>query len=417
MGIDWSEKKIVILGFSISGIASARYLAKKVKTCIISERRDEKIEDALLKNELANLGVKIEFGEHKKETLLTADLIIISPGIPPHSEVIQFIKNNNLNYMSEIELAFLETKNPFITITGTNGKTTTVKLVSEIFQNAGYNAPACGNIGIPPISLIENNPDFFVTELSSFQIEYSKNFKPEVGAFLNYSPDHVDWHGNADEYLKSKSSLFLEPKTPKHCILNALDDKVMNLALKIKSNVITFGAKTTYPGIYINDLTVYYSDNSTVEPIIDVKEIPIIGEHNQMNIMAACAIAKIFNIPTGIIKQTISKFKPPEHRLEFVTSINNVKYYNDSKATNCDSAICALKAFDDKNIALIAGGKDKGTDLTELCRLIKEKTTYTILIGQAADRINNALIQENYDKIYRASSLEEAIDIAGNLNV
>jgi len=411
----WIDKNITILGFSLSGIASAKYLVKKGANCTISERREEKSTDDERIFELKQLGVNIEMGGHKEETILNADLIIASPGIPPHSEVIELARNNNIQIISEIELAYIETDKPFIAITGTNGKTTTTKLVSEILTNAGLNAPACGNIGLPPITLVDSNIDYFVTELSSFQIYTSKTFKPQIALFINYAPDHIDWHGSEEAYFEAKASLFTDYKSPAWSILNACDPKVMELKSRTDSKIVYFGREMPDTSVYVQNDKIVYKSKGRIEEIIALKDISLIGKHNYQNIMASIAIAKIAGIDTETIKATISNFKPPEHRLEFVDTIEGIDFFNDSKATNCDSAICAMRAFEDRQVVLIAGGRDKGTDLCEFVQTVKKHADSVILIGEAADRFQEALESFGYLNIHRKGSLEEAIETAFNL--
>ncbi|MDD3012304.1 MAG: UDP-N-acetylmuramoyl-L-alanine--D-glutamate ligase [Candidatus Gastranaerophilales bacterium] len=413
----WIDNNITILGFSLSGIASAKYLVKKGANCTISEKKEEKPEDAERILELKQLGINVEMGGHKEETILNADLIITSPGIPPHSDVIKLAKDKNIQVISEIELAYIETDKPFIAITGTNGKTTTTKLVSEILTNSGLNAPACGNIGLPPITLIDSNVDYFVTELSSFQIYTSKTFKPQIALFINYAPDHIDWHGSEEEYFEAKASLFTGYKSPAWSILNACDPKVTDLKNRTDSKIVYFGREMPDTSIYIQNNKIVYKSKGRIEEIIALKDISLIGKHNYQNIMASIAIAKIVGIDTDIIRSTISDFSSPEHRLEYVNTIDGIDFYNDSKATNCDSAICALRAFENRQVVLIAGGRDKGTDLCEFVQSVKKHAASVILIGEAADRFQEALELFGYCNIHRAGSLEEAIETAFSLKL
>lgn len=411
----WIDTNITILGFSLSGIAAAKYLAAKGSNCIISEKRNETPADATKIQELEKLGVKVEMGGHKEETILNAELIIVSPGISPRSEVIKLAQDNNIQIISEIELAYKETDKPFIAITGTNGKTTTTKLVSEILTNAGLNAPACGNIGLPPITLVDSNVDYYVTELSSYQIYTSKTFKPQIALFINYAPDHIDWHGSEEAYFEAKASLFTGYKSPSWSILNACDPKVLDLKNRSSSKIVYFGREMPDTSIYIQNDVIVYKSKGRIEDVIDIKDVPLIGKHNYQNIMASVAIAKIVGVSTEIIKSTIINFKPPEHRLEYVDTIDGIDFYNDSKATNCDSVICALNAFEDKQVVLIAGGRDKGTDLSEFVQSVKEHAASVVLIGEAADRFQEALESSGYTNINRSESLEKAIDFAFSL--
>jgi len=413
----WFNVDVTILGLSLSGVSAAKYLALQGANCTISEKREPSEEDKKLIEELKELDIKVETGGNKEETIINADVIISSPGIPPYSDVYKLIKSHNIETFGEIDLAYKETSVPFIAITGTNGKTTTTKLVSEILTNAELNAPACGNIGIPPTSLLsEKEPDYFVTEISSYQIATNPAFKPQIGVFINYTPDHIDWHSGEENYFQAKADLFTK-RNPTWAVLNAKDLKIAYLKLDITSEVWFFGKEAEDKCVYIKDNAILLKDkNAKTSEIIKMSEIGLKGEHNLENIMAAIAVAHIVGVDKVITRNTIANFKPPEHRIEFVEEINGIKYYNDSKATNCDSTICALKAFGDKKIVLIAGGRDKGTDLTEFCEEVKTHASAVILIGEATERFKEALISSGYDKIYEETSMESAIDRATALN-
>jgi len=413
----WIGKNITILGLSKSGIAAAKYLAEKGANCTISEKRETNDADKQVIEELANIGIEVEMGGHNPDTILNSYLVITSPGIPPRSEVFKLIKDNKIQVISEIELAYLETTRPFIAITGTNGKTTTTKLVSELLEYAGYKAPACGNIGTPPTSLLNEEVDYFVTEVSSYQIATSNVFKPQIACFINYTPDHIDWHGSEEEYFKAKASLFSGSKAPAWAVLNADDPKIRNLASESNAEIYYFGKNIGKKAVYIENDAIMFKNGDEVEEIIKLDEINLFGDHNYQNIMAAVAIVKIVGIETQQIRDVLKTFKSPEHRIEYVDTIDGIKFYNDSKATNCDSTICALKAFGEEKIVLIAGGRDKGTSLDEFSEEVKKHAAAVVLIGEAAERFNDALVNAGYTSIYRAETFESAIDIAADLKL
>ena len=269
----WIDKNITILGLSLSGIAAAKYLASKGATCVISEKREEKPEDSEKIKELNQLEIQVEMGGHKDETILNSDLIITSPGIPPHSEVIKFAKSNNIQIIGDIELAYIETNKPFIAITGTNGKTTTTKLISEILTDGGYNAPACGNIGISPVSIINDKIDYFVTEVSSYQIYTNSAFKPQIAVFINYTPDHIDWHGSEEEYFKAKAEMFTEHKSPIWAVINACDPKILALKDKSLSKIVFFGREMPGNSVFVQNNIIVYKNKNKIEDIINLKDI------------------------------------------------------------------------------------------------------------------------------------------------
>ena len=414
----WFNVDVTVLGLSLSGIAAAKYLASQGANCTISEKRQASSGDNDKINELQKLGIKVETGGNNEETILNSDVIITSPGIPPHSEVYKLIKKHKIETFGEIDLAYKETNVPFIAITGTNGKTTTTKLLSEMLINSGLKAPACGNIGLPPTSLLEEDGiDYFVAEVSSYQIATNPTFKPQIAVFINYTPDHIDWHGNEKEYFNAKADLFVR-RQPTWSVLNACDFKIAYLKLEMDSNVYFFGREAEDKCVFVKENKILIKDkNKKIIEVINLDEIPLKGKHNLENIMSAIAVAHIAGIDAEIIKSTIKNFSPPEHRIEYVDTIDGIEYYNDSKATNCDSTICALRAFENKKVVLIAGGRDKGTDLTEFCDEVNKHANAVILIGEASDRFEEALIKSGFNNIYKKRTFEEAIDSAGELNL
>jgi len=414
----WFNVDVTVLGLSLSGISATKYLALEGANCIISEKRQATAKDTDKICELEKLGIKVEMGGNKEETIVNSDVIITSPGIPPHAEVYKLIKAHKIETFGEIDLAYKETNLPFIAITGTNGKTTTTKLVSEILTAGGLKAPACGNIGIPPTSLLsEKDIDYFVAEVSSYQIATNPAFKAQIAVFINYTPDHIDWHGNEEEYFKAKADLFIR-RQPTWAVLNANDLKIAYLKLDIDSNVYFFGREAEDKCVFIKENKILIKDkNKNITEVIKLDEIPLKGKHNLENIMSAIAVAHIVGIDAETINFAIKNFSPPEHRIEYVDTINNIEYYNDSKATNCDSTMCALRAFEENKVVLIAGGRDKGTDLTDFCTEVNEHANAVILIGEASERFEEALKKSGFKNIYKKQSFEEAIDIAGELKL
>lgn len=416
--MDFSNKKICILGLSKSGIAAAKHLASVGAFCKISERREQVPEDEVVISELSELGIEVEMGEHKKETIIQSDLIVASPGIPPKAEVFNLAKVKAIPVLSEIDIAYLSTKTPFLAITGTNGKTTTTKLLAEIIQNGGKKTEACGNIGLPPCDLLQAEFDYFTLEISSYQIETSQYFTPEVACFINYSPDHVDWHGSEEAYFEAKKQMFTGVNAPEWTVLNANDAKVIAIKDECEENVFTFGKEDEKNCVYIQDnILKFKGEDSEVEEIIDISEVSLIGAHNLENIMCAVSMAKIIGIENEPIAQTLREFEPPEHRLEFVCEIDGKKYYNDSKATNTDAAIKSIEAFEGKSVALIAGGKDKMTPLEDFVKVAQGGVDYVILLGEATERFEAAFKKAGYKNIEKAQSFTGAIDIASQKNV
>jgi len=415
----WFERKILILGLSKSGISAAKYLNKHGADVFITELREKKEEDIAQIEELNTLGIKVEMGIHSPEFIEETYLTVTSPGIPPHSEIFQKLKEANIPIISEVELAYQESRKPFIAITGTNGKTTTTALTSHILSEE-YKAPACGNIGNPPCDLLdlegEEEIDYFVCEMSSYQIATSNSLQAQIACWLNFTPDHLDWHGGLENYFEAKAKLFKVPQNPAFAVFNGADKRLLEFSSKVESKVFLFAKEVEDNCCYVKNDAIYFKRGGKKEHIIDLKDCPIIGEHNYQNIMCAVIVAKLVGLDNEKIKSAIMTFKAPEHRLEFVREFKGIKFYNDSKATNPEAAIVAIKSFNDVDAVLIAGGRDKNTDLGEFCEEIKKHMKTVILIGEAAQRFAQNLNKSGFNNIIFEKTLQSAIDKAIELN-
>ena len=401
------SEKVLILGLSKSGISAALAVNKKGGNVYITEGKEPKEEFLDKIDELQSKGIHIETGGHTDAFIEGADYAITSPGIPPKSEIFQKLNDKGIPIISEIEYAYKNTDIPFIVITGTNGKTTTTALVSHILSK-NYSAPACGNIGVPPSSLIDGKHDFLVCEVSSFQAEMTKTFKARIACWTNFTPDHIDWHGGLENYFRAKAKLFLGLQAPEYAILNAQDAKLAEFAKQCKNVVMIDDNKDCY----IKDDAIYFKD----EKIITLRDCPLIGHHNYQNIMCGIAITKLLGMKNEDIRERIMSFTPPEHRLEKVREMNGITFYNDSKATNPEASIVAIDSFDNVDVALILGGRDKNTDLTQMCDSINKHIHTVLLIGEATQRFEENLIKNGFSNIIKEGSMEKAIDKAISLN-
>lgn len=414
----WFDKKVLILGLSKSGIAAAKYLNERGADCFITENKPFEEKNAQTVKELNEEGIKTEFGQHSDEFMQDVYLAVTSPGIPPKSELMQKLKEKNIQVISEIELAYLETQIPFIAITGTNGKTTTTELTNFII-NKQYHAEKCGNIGIPPCSLLgkSKDTDYFVCEVSSFQLTYSPSFRPQIAVWMTFTPDHIDWHGGLDKYFEAKASLFAADKMPGFAVFNAQDEKIFEFAQNYGGEKYFFGKEFDQNCAYIKDEAIYFKNGKgEAEKIVDIKDVPLVGNHNYQNIMASLICAKLIGVETQKITDAIKEFKAPEHRCEFVANIQGKDVYNDSKATNPEAAIVALKSFGGRSVTLIAGGTDKNTDLTEFCETVKKYVNHVVLLGLAKERFESELRKNGYDNITMvAGSFQDGVDKAFEL--
>ena len=399
-------EKVLILGLSKSGISAAKAVKKRGGDVWITEGKEPKEEYLKQIDELKNLGIHIETGGHTDDFIEDASYAITSPGIPPKSEIFQKLRGKNIPIISEIEYAYRNTDIPFIVITGTNGKTTTTALVSHILSK-NFSAPVCGNIGVPPSSLIDEHHDFLVCEVSSFQAEMTEKFKAKIACWTNFTPDHIDWHGGLENYFKAKAKLFLGAQTPEFAILNAQDKRLAEFSKECK-NVVMFDDDKD---CYIKDEAIYFRG----EEIITLKDCPLIGHHNYQNVMCGIAITKLLGMKNEDIRERIMSFTPPEHRLEKVREMDGITFYNDSKATNPEASIVAIDSFNDVDVALILGGRDKNTDLTEMCNSINKHIHTVLLIGEATERFEENLVKNGFSNIIKEQSMEDAIDKAISL--
>jgi len=403
------KEKVLILGFSKSGIAAATYLNRHGADVFITELREQKEEDFAPIEKLKRLGINVEMGGHSNEFIKDSYIAITSPGIPPSAGIFKRLKEENISVISEVELAYKESPKPFVAITGTNGKTTTTALTAHILKES-YKAEACGNIGNPPCELIDTDIDYFVCEMSSYQIATSNSFRAQIACWLNFTPDHLEWHGGLENYFDAKAKLFIAPQNPAFAVFNGMDEKLLEFSKTVESEIFLFASEVEDNCCYVKNNAIYFKRNKKEEHIIDLKDCPLVGEHNYQNIMCAVIVAKLTGVNNENIVKGIKTFKSPEHRLEFVRNYNGIDFYNDSKATNPEAAIVAIKSFNNTNVVLIAGGRDKNTDLTEFCDEIKKHITTVILIGEASQRFMENLRNSGFNNIIIEGTLESAID-------
>ena len=403
-------KKVLVLGLSKSGIAAAKFAKKHGADVYLTEYNDittkEQSDNAKM---LEDLGIHVEYGGHSEEFIQKSDIAVTSPGISPHSQIIKRVRTEQIPVISELELAYRECDIPFIIITGTNGKTTTTALTQHILSKK-LKTEACGNIGTPPCLVADENLDYFVCEASSFQLDMSTSLKPYIAVWTNFTPDHIDWHNGLENYFNAKARVFREPQTAKYCVLNAKDQKLLDFSKEIKGDVFLFGDNISENSCYHNENFIVYKYQGKSEEIIKLSDCPLIGEHNYQNIECAVICAKLTGIDNATIRSAIMEFKAPDHRLEKIAQKYGITFYNDSKATNPEASIVAINSFNNQNVVLIAGGRDKNTDLTEFCKSVNEHIKTVILIGEATQRFEQSLKANGFDNIIKETTLESAID-------
>jgi UDP-N-acetylmuramoylalanine--D-glutamate ligase len=405
--MELNNKRVLVVGLGKSGVASALFLKAHGAKVTVS---DTKSGDDL-RNEIPVLldhGITVETGGHGDRTFRGQDLIVVSPGVPVDAPPLMQARALGESVIGEIELAAQFLPGPIVAITGSNGKTTTTTLTGEIMTAAGFSALVGGNIGTPAISLAERaKPETaIVLEVSSFQLETIQTFRPKVAVVLNVTPDHLDRHRTFEVYVDAKARIFENQQGSDFAVLNADDLTCVALGARTRAQVFWFSRqKEVEHGACVRDGNIVFRDNSGQREIMQVSEIPLKGAHNLENVLAAVCAGALMGCAPDKIRKAVSDFKAVEHRLEFVTTIRGVDYYNDSKATNVDATIKALESFP-ANIHLILGGKDKGSDYAVLNDLLRQRVKRVYTIGAAAAKIES---QIKGPEVVHAETLENAI--------
>ena len=402
--------RVLVIGLARTGVATALFCAKRDAMVTASETRQEsELGDA--PGKLREAGVTLELGGHVEKTYLAQDLIIPSPGVPANDPLLVKARSKGITIWSEIELAYRFMEGELIGITGSNGKTTTTTLVHHILKESGKKTILAGNVGTPLIACVDEmgTDTVSVVELSSFQLELTDKFRPNVGVFLNLTPDHLDRHKTLEAYTAAKARIFVKQTELDAAVLNADDPPTAALAPK-KPQVFWFSRKNPVSqGAYVRGDDVIIVNKGKEELVMKASEIPLPGAHNLENVLAAAVAARLVDVDAASIGNAVRSFTAVEHRLEFVTEIGGVRYYNDSKATNVDATLKALDAFPGR-IVIILGGKDKGSDYTVLQKPLRDKAILALLIGAAADKIDSQIAGSV--AIERAGTLEHAVEIA-----
>jgi len=343
------------------------------------------------------------------------DLLVLSPGVSPEKDEVQLALSRGIRVLPEIEVAFERYPGRMAAITGTNGKTTTTTLVGQMLQTLGVPTKVAGNIGFSLSKETEGmGADSWVAaELSSFQLETTQNFAPQISCVLNLTPDHLERHHTLANYYGAKKKLCLQQHEDQYAVLNYDDSNIRSWAYDLKCRICYFSRKTELPeGVFIRDGYFVVAWNGEEEVVCPVQEMQIFGPHNEENVLAAIAVGYLAGCRVTDLAEVIREFQPVEHRLEYVRTLEGVKYYNDSKATNTDSAVKALQAFPEGHVILIAGGHDKLTDLKCFMETAKKHTDALILLGEAKARFLAAAQAIGIKNIYETETYEEAVGLA-----
>ncbi|MCX6961798.1 MAG: UDP-N-acetylmuramoyl-L-alanine--D-glutamate ligase [Verrucomicrobia bacterium] len=399
----YSGKKSVVLGLGHSGEAAAALLLEEGAEVTICESSDTpSVREKAAQMETK--GIRILLGRAADEDPSLYDLAVLSPGIDPGVPLVRNVVTKEIPLIGELELAFQECTCPVVAITGTNGKTTTTELTEKILTGCGVRTMASGNIGLPFARAVRQSHelDVMILEVSSFQLETIRTFRPKVAAWLNLSPNHLDRYPGVEEYRAAKLRIFENQTADDMIVVNALADLPPLPAKKI-----TFSATHLEADFTLRGRKIFFQGRH----LLDQSDTLLPGVHNAENIMAALGMGLGLNLDLDDLVQAIADHTPPVHRCEFVRDLEGVRWINDSKATNLDAMEKAILS-QDRPIILIAGGKDKGVEFDDNTDLVREKVRAAVLIGEMKDRIASSWKDTD---CHTTGSLEEAVNKARSL--
>lgn len=413
--MDIEGKKFLVVGTGISGIAAAELLVKKNLEVLLYDGNEALKEEEIREKSPLLKNVEIVLGTLPETKINSCDIAVLSPGVPVDSSMVEMMRCQGLEIWGEIELAYAFEKGKVLAITGTNGKTTTTTLLGEIMKNYCGKVQVVGNIGIPYTSVVTGTTEDSVTvaEISSFQLETVHEFCPEVSAILNITPDHLNRHHTMENYIKAKEAITKNQGEDQICVLNYEDEVLRKFGEEVKAKVLFFSSRQELSeGIYLEGENIIWASGQEKTVVCNIKELNLIGRHNYENVMAATAMALAFGVPLEKIKEVLVRFTAVAHRIEYVVTKRGVRFYNDSKGTNPDAAIQAIRAMEWPTL-LIGGGYDKNSEYDEWIQSFDGKVKKLVLLGATREKIKETAIRLGYPKedIIFVESLKEAVDV------
>ena len=408
--MELAGKKVLIVGAARSGIAAARFMLGHGATVALTDQKpiEKWTPEAVA---LKEAGVGLLPGEAPSWLLDQLDLVVVSPGVPATIIPIRYAERAGAEVIGEVELAARYLKGRLVAITGSNGKTTTTSLIGELLRDAGLKVQVGGNIGTALISMVESSRDdgWTVAELSSFQLETIKTFHPSIAVVLNVTPNHMDRYETFNDYAAAKHRIFMNQTPNDVAVLNADDPTVSSWVSGLRAQVMQFSVrKEVENGVFLRGRELIFRE----QVLLNVGEMKLRGLHNVENVAAAFAVGIAAGASIESMSATVKQFDPVEHRLEFVTEIDGVKFYNESKATSVDATLKALEAFAEEvgKVVLILGGRGKQAPYAPLDALIRAKVRKLILIGEDAETIANEL--GNSAAFEHATDMKDAVSRA-----
>lgn len=412
--MDLVGKNVLVVGSGISGVAAVKLLSTEGASILLQDGNEKLTKQEIMDKLPRSLEMEVIIGDLPEEVRKKVDLVVLSPGVPTDLPYVQALKKAGVPIWGEIELAYQFTKGKMAAITGTNGKTTTTALVGEIMKSYYVSVYVVGNIGIPYTEMVLNTKGSSITvaEMSSFQLETVHEFKPEVSAILNITPDHLNRHHTMENYIAAKKRIAMNQEITDTCVLNYEDEVLREMAKTLRPKVFFFSSRRELTeGIFLNkEGDFIYREDGKEENVCNIRELKLLGTHNYENVMAAIAISAHIGVPMEHIRKAVCAFKAVEHRIEYVTEKDGVTYYNDSKGTNPDAAIKGIQAMVRPTL-LIGGGYDKGSDYREWIRSFEGKVKYLVLLGQTREEIAKQARECGFDRIIMVEDLKEAVKI------
>jgi UDP-N-acetylmuramoylalanine--D-glutamate ligase len=384
-----SGKRVVVVGAARSGVAAAELLVRRGATVTLTDTRETIAEDA----QLRDAGVELELGGHRPRTLLGADLIVLSPGVPPTQSVIVEARAAGVEVMGEMELASRWLRGRIVAITGTKGKSTTTTLTGRMLEAGGHHVLVGGNIGLALSAQVDDSTEdtIHVIEASSFQLEGAETFHPWIAVLLNFSPDHLDRHADVAEYAAAKARIFSNQNADEWAVLNADDEASQMIAQEARSRRLLFATERELPeGIVVAGDAIVRRSAGGEQVLVPLSAVKLLGRHLLADVAAAAAVASLAGVEPDAMTRAVEGFSGLEHALEPVTEIGDVRFVNDSKATNIEAALRAIQSFG-TGLVVILGGKFKGGDFADLREALKGRMASVVAIGEATPLIHQAL--------------------------
>ena len=410
--MDLKGKKVLVFGAGKSGIGAADLLGSAGAQPVIYDGNADLDKEAVLHKTNGKYTPEIWAGDFPERALDSLDLVVLSPGVPTDLPLVKSFYEKGLPVWSEVELAYRTGKGEVLAITGTNGKTTTTALLGKIMGDARESVFVVGNIGTAYTSksLEMREDSVTVAEISSFQLETTHEFAPEVTAILNITPDHLNRHHTMECYIETKESITKNQTAGDTCVLNYEDEVLRRFGETLQTKVVFFSSKRRLEkGLYLDGEDIFYADGTTDTKVINVNELNILGKHNYENVMAAVGMSVSFGVPMDKIVEVLKRFQAVEHRIEYVTEKRGVKFYNDSKGTNPDAAIQGIRAMNRPTL-LIGGGYDKQSEYDEWIESFDGKVKKLVLIGQTKEKIAECAKKHGFEDVILCDTFEEAID-------